>query len=72
MKSGNEGILNDEGKSEIVIEEAESRKERINQCYGKCSLGGDIVKGEKGDIGECKLITIMMTIQMLLKFKIII
>ena len=32
MKSGNEGIFNDEGKSD-VIEEAESRKEGINQCY---------------------------------------
>ena len=37
MKSGNEGIFNDEGKSD-VIEEAESMKEGINQCYGKCEM----------------------------------
>ena len=57
VKSGNEGIFNDEGKSEVVIEEAENRKEGINQCHGKCSLGGDIVKGEKDDIGKSTIIT---------------
>ena len=57
MKSENEGIFNDEGKSEFVIEEAQSMKEGINQCYGKCSQDGDIVKGEKDDIGKSTIIT---------------
>ena len=57
VKSGNEGIFNDEVKSEVVIEEAESRKEGINQCHGKFPLGGDIVKGEKHDIGKSTIIT---------------
>ena len=56
MKSGNEGIFNDEGKSD-VIEEVESRKEAINQCYGKCSLGGDSLKGEKHDIAKSTIIS---------------
>ena len=57
MKSGNEGIFNDEGKSEVVIEQVENSKESINQCYGKCSVGGDIVKGENNDIGNSTIIT---------------
>ena len=56
MKSGNEGILKDEGKSD-VIEEEKSMKEGINKCYGKCSLGGDSFKSEKHDIAESKIMS---------------
>ena len=56
MKSGNEGIFNDEGKSD-VIEEEKSMKEGINKCYGKFSLGGDSFKGGKHDIAESTLIS---------------
>ena len=57
VKSGNEGIFKDEGKSDVVIEQGENSKESINQCYGKCSVGGDIVKGENDDIGNSTIIT---------------
>ena len=53
MKGGNEGIFNDEGKSEVFIEQAENSNESINQCYGKCSVGG----GENDDIGNSTIIT---------------
>ena len=56
VKNGNEGIFNDEGKSD-VIEEEKSMKEGINQCYGKCSLSGDSLKGEKHDIAESTIIS---------------
>ena len=50
------GIFNDEGKSD-VIEEVESRKEGNHQRYGKCSLGGDSLKGEKHDIAKSTIIS---------------
>ena len=52
-----ESVFNNEGKSEVVIEQVENSKENINQCYGKCSVAGDIVKGENNDIGNSTIIT---------------
>ena len=49
VKSANEGIFKDDGKSDF-IEEDKSMKEGVNKCYGKCSPGGDSFEGEKHDI----------------------
>ena len=56
VKSANEGIFKDDGKSDF-IEEDKSMKEGVNNCYGKCSLGGDSFEGEKHDKDESRSIS---------------
>ena len=56
MKSGNKAIFKDEGKFDVFIEQGKNSKESFNQCYGKCSVGGDIVKCENNDIGNLTII----------------
>ena len=56
VKSANEGIFKDDGKSDF-IEEDKSMKEGVNNCYGKCSLGSDSFEGEKQDKDESRSIS---------------
>ena len=56
VKSANEGIFKDDGKSDF-IEEDKSMKEGVNKCYDKCSLGGDSFQGKKHDKDESRSIS---------------